>query len=129
VFSAAALEPLLQADRAVVAAKGFMVGSDAVAPPLGNDLLIAIGGTCGGSADGKCQQVFFFIGTRYLGTDTLKPSTAIGSISPAGPGRIRVSYANYRPNDPLCCPGLPPVPITYTWDGGALHPDGTPPGH
>ena len=91
--------------------------------------MIAIKGICGGSIDGKCQQVFFFIGTRYLGTDTFKPSTSIWAIDPAGPGRIRVSYANYGPNDPLCCPSLSPVPITYAWDGVSLKPNGTPPGH
>jgi serine/threonine-protein kinase len=124
-----ASEAVPQADRAKVSGLGFSPGQEAATPYDQGESLIAIKGTCAGRTDGHCQQVFFFIGERYLGTDTLRPSTSIGEIAPAGPGRIRVTYANYGPSDPLCCPGLPPVTITYTWNGQRLSPDGTPPGH
>jgi hypothetical protein len=106
---------VLQADRARVASLGFAPGEEAVTLYSGDQNLIAIKGSCGPS----CQQVFFFVNNRYLGTDTLRTSTSIGEIAPAGPGRIRVTYTAARPA----------VPITYTWNGQRLTPDGTPPGH
>jgi serine/threonine protein kinase len=111
---ASGLEPVLQADRARVASLGFAPGEEAVTS-YNQENLIAIKGSCGPS----CQQVFFFVNNRYLGTDTLRTSTSIGEIAPAGPGRIRVTYTSARPA----------VPITYTWNGQRLIPDGTPPGH
>src|SRR5205814_6271002 len=89
-----ASEAVPQADRAKVSGLGFSPGQEAATPYGQGESLIAIKGTCAGRTDGHCQQVFFFIGERYLGTDTLRPSTSIGQIVPAGPGRIRVTYAN-----------------------------------
>jgi hypothetical protein len=91
--------------------------------------LIAIAGTLIGTADGYNQWVFFFLGGTYLGTDTAVPSPQLQLAGNAGPGAIAVQYIAYGPNDPLCCPTLPPVTITYTWDGAELVPNGTPPGH
>jgi len=124
------LEPVLQTDRARVSSLGFRPGEHAITADGQGGNLIAIKGTCANSADGSCQQVFFFIGTRYLGTDTLNISKAIGNIAPAGPARIQVTYPNYRASDPLCCPSQPPVTITYTWNGERLRPNPwPPPGH
>lgn len=113
--AAPTLGSVLEANRVKVASLGFTSGQEAVAQ-YGQGLnLIAIKGSCGPS----CQQVFFFVNDRYLGTDTLKTSTSIGEVAPVGPGRIRVTYTPVRP----------PVTITYTWNGQSLTPDGTPPGH
>src|SRR5204863_9421130 len=127
--AATAPEAVLQADRAKVSSLGFSPGQEAATPYGRGEQLIAIKGTCAGRTDGHCQQVFFFVGERYLGTDTLRPSTAIGEIAPAAPGRIRVTHPNYVPSDPLCCPGLPLVRFTYSWNDQLIPSDGTAAGH
>jgi LppP/LprE lipoprotein len=81
------------------------------------------------TADAYTQFVFFFIGSTFLGTDTSAPSPQLELTGSPGPSQVDVQYANYAPNDPLCCPSLPPVTITYTWDGASLTPNGVPPGH
>lgn len=73
--------------------------------------------------------MFFFLNTRYLGTDTSSPSAGIGDFRAAGTGSIAVTYPNYAKSDPLCCPSGQPVTITYHWNGTSLVPSGTPPGH
>lgn len=125
-------DPLVRAissDLSQVVGQGyepFQVDVNAGAP---GGSLIAIAGTLIGSADGYNQWVFFFLGSTYLGTDTSQPSPQLQLSGNVGPGAIAVQYVAYGPNDPLCCPTLPPVMITYTWNGDALLPNGTPPGH
>jgi hypothetical protein len=81
------------------------------------------------TADGYTQQVFFFSGSSFLGTDTSGTSPgAVVTGSPA-PGQINVRYENYAPDDPLCCPSRAPVTITYSYDGSTVSASGTPPGH
>lgn len=86
-------------------------------------LFVGISGVPTGSGSTTATWVFFFRGTTYLGTDTAvaSPNGLILTGSP-GPGQIDVRYAN--PNA-----ALPPVTITYTWNGSAVTPGGTPPGH
>lgn len=116
--------------QALLASKGFTPAGDPVATDDGQGgRLAAVKGICQGSADGYCQQVFFFDNGQYLGTDTLGTSFGIISVAAAGAARISVTYAHYAPEDPLCCPSLLPVTITYTWTGSGLQPSGTPPGH
>jgi hypothetical protein len=92
-------------------------------------IFIGMAGFRSPSADGAPMWVFFFNGDTYLGTDTLMPSLGLSLVGSPAPGQINVSYTNYAPNDPLCCPSLPPVTITYTWNGQSVTPSGTPPGH
>jgi len=91
--------------------------------------LVGLKGMCAGSATGRCQQVFFFHNGEYLGTDTLSPSPGIPDVQYAGVAKIAVTYVNYAPSDPGCCPSLAPVTITYSWDGTQLKASGVPPGH
>lgn len=117
------------ADAAQVRRRGFDPAPHIVQAPDGSGgTLYAIHGTCAGSADGYCQQMFFFLGTRYLGTDTPSASTAIAGYRAAGSGAIAVTYPTYANSDPLCCPSGTPVTITYRWNGKRLVPSGTPPG-
>lgn len=119
----------LDANRARVLREGFTPDHVAQSPDGHGSFLVAIRGVCTRSDGGNCQKVFFFIGSRYLGTDTFKESRSITNVSSGGAQRIRVTYGNYRLGDPQCCPSLSSVTITYTWDGSRLTPDGTPPGH
>lgn len=120
----------LTADPAIVRSRGYTPSPHNVQTPDGfGHTLYAWHGTCAGSADGYCQMMFFFIDTRFLGTDTKDPSTAIAEYRAAGTGTIAVTYASYGPQDPLCCPSGKPVTITYHWNGSRLIPSGIPPGH
>jgi len=98
------------------------------ASPVGSSF-IGISGVNVASADGASQWVFFFSGTTYLGTDTADTSPSLSLAGSPGSGQIDVKYSAYAPSDPLCCPSLPPVTITYTWDGASVTASGTPPGH
>jgi hypothetical protein len=119
----------IKADLDTVLAQGYDPFQVQVNQGAPGGTLIAISGTLSQSADGYNQWVFFFLGAEYLGTDTASPSFGLQITGNAGPGAISVQYVAYGPNDPLCCPTLPPVVITYTWDGRSLLPNGTPPGH
>ena len=119
----------IAADSQKVVALGYDVfGVVTTVGPDGSNF-IALSATKIGTADGYTQWVFFFDGTTYLGTDTAVPSPQLSLTGSPAPGQVNVQYINYAPSDPLCCPSLPPVTITYTWNGTNVTPNGTPPGH
>jgi hypothetical protein len=124
----ASVATTIAADSRQVVAMGYdLIGVVTTAGPDGGTF-VGIAGTKIGTADGYTQWVFFFNGTTYLGTDTAVPSPQLQLVGSPGAGQIAVQYTNYAPDDPLCCPSLPPVTITYTWDGTRVTPSGTPPG-
>lgn len=134
-----ALQQMIAADIQQIQARTFNVGSFGtmsfqiftVVSTVGPDgsIFIGLAGFRSPSADGAPMWVFFFNGTTYLGTDTLLPSPGLTLAGSPAPGQINVRYENYAANDPLCCPTLPPVTITYTWNGASVTPNGVPPGH
>jgi hypothetical protein len=123
------LSDQLTVDLEKVVALGYDTDAVVTTPGPNGTTFIGIAGTPIGSADGGNQWVFFFSGATYLGTDTAVPSKHLSLAGSPGPGQINVSYQNFAPTDPLCCPSLPPVTITYTWNGTSVTPNGTPPGH
>ena len=120
---------LIISDVEQVLKKGFDPFGVVTTYSLDGSSFIAVAGTAIGSADGYSQWVFFFSGSTYLGTDTSQPSPQLSLAGSAGGGQIGVTYVNYAASDPLCCPSLAPITITYTWDGSRVTPNGTPPGH
>jgi len=70
------------------------------------------------TADGYGELVFFWHNRDFLGWDCDHEHFDIIDVSSPGPGRITVTYANYAENDPLCCPSLPPVNVTFAWIPG-----------
>lgn len=116
-------------DAALVQGMSYEVTGVVSTVATDGNTLIAISGVKAPTADGYTQWVFFFLGTTYLGTDTAVPSPQLQLTGSPGPGQVDVRYTAYAPSDPLCCPTLPPVTITYTWNGSMLIPNGTPPGH
>lgn len=70
---------------------------------------------CTGSADGHCQAIHVFAGRgtkpiwRHLYVEILNLS-----VVPSG---FAVDAQNYAPQDPLCCPSLPPTHEVYRWNG------------
>ncbi|HLI52047.1 MAG TPA: LppP/LprE family lipoprotein [Thermomicrobiaceae bacterium] len=125
---APALIPLKN-DRSVIRRHGFLPAAGYATTGNGTGgLLIAWAGVCRGSADGHCQRVFFFNGDRYVGADTTRgTSPAITRVAAAGSRAFAVTYAHYAPQDPLCCPSLKPVTITYKWNGSKMVASGKPP--
>jgi LppP/LprE lipoprotein len=73
------------------------------------------------SVDGHNQFVFFFVGNKYIGTDTDDPSTEIQYGSGADT-TVTVKYFLYRSADPLCCPTGGTASVGYHWTGHKLEP-------
>ncbi|MGA3146792.1 MAG: LppP/LprE family lipoprotein [Acidimicrobiales bacterium] len=71
------------------------------------------------STDGHGALVFFWHNQTFLGWDTNKETWNV-SVRGGGANAIEATYADYAPGEPACCPSLPPVTITYRWNGVGL---------
>ena len=78
-------------------------------------------GTRNGSGEGHAQQAFFFLGERYLGTDSSQPSGAVHVIS-QGDTEVTLGYPIYRSGDSLCCPSGGEAHVTFQLNNGTLAP-------
>jgi len=86
-------------------------------------------GTRTGSGDGYGQQAFFFVGGRYIGTDTKEASATVKVLSQSDT-EVTLAYPLYRKNDALCCPGAGQARVRFALDNGELRPlDPVPPAH
>jgi hypothetical protein len=86
------------------------------------------------SYDGMCRPLgynaFVFINGIFAGTispDAMNSrTTGAGTVTSMQNGRVLAHYVRYAPTDPLCCPSLPGVDITFevqsTPDGPVLVP-------
>jgi hypothetical protein len=103
----------------LVRSKGFTAGdtSDFTTPPP--DGLHVLIGTATRSADGYSQQAFFFVRGRFLRTDLADPSAGIHLAWRNGT-TIALSYAVYKPNEPMCCPTGGAMIVRYQWNGTRL---------
>jgi hypothetical protein len=72
----------------------------------------------------RAEQAFFFVGDRFIGTDTAAPSGAIEVLAQSD-GSVTLGYGLYRPGDALCCASAGVARVTYTWNGTRLLPQGT----
>lgn len=62
--------------------------------------------------DGSVQKLFFFLGTRYLGTDTWRDHGPVYDLTPTGQGTISATYVgNVGEND---------FTIAYHWTGHTM---------
>jgi hypothetical protein len=86
--------------------------------------LAVLVGTRTGSADGYGQQAFFFVGGRYIGTDTKEPSATVKVLS-QGDTEVTLSYSLYRPHDPLGSPSGGQASVRFQLNNGKLTPLGT----
>lgn len=77
-----------------------------------------------GSGDGYAQQAFFFVGNRYIGTDTSQPSAGVKVVAQSDT-EVTLAYPLYRPHDPLCCPGGGQATVHFQLNNGRLVPLGT----
>jgi hypothetical protein len=92
----------------------------------GGSLTAVIGGRWP-TADGYGQLIFFWHNAAFLGWDARYESIAIGPMKAGGTGVIQAQFAHYRPSDPLCCPKLPPLKISFRWNGNFLVASRNPP--
>jgi LppP/LprE lipoprotein len=78
-------------------------------------------GTATPSGDGYQQQAFFFVGGRYIGTDTNEPSASIAVVG-QGDAEVTLAYARYHPGDALCCAHGGQAQVRFALNNGALVP-------
>lgn len=74
-----------------------------------------------GVSDQGAQQAFFFVGDRFIGTDTRDPSGRI-AVTAQEDDAITLSYGLYRLSDSIEMPSGGDAEVTYTWDGSRLTP-------
>ena len=113
--------PAGELDKAVaqLQSQGYTPASTADYHP--NQTLRVLIGVRTGSADGYDQRAFFFLGPRYLGTDSSSPSAAVHVLS-QGDTEVTLGYPIYRPGNPLCCPAGGEAHVTFQLNNGALAP-------
>jgi hypothetical protein len=112
----------LDAALAVVKAHGYTAG-DSSDYHSGQTLRVLVG-TRTGSGDGYGQQAFFFVGGRYIGTDTSDPSAKVKVLEQSDT-EVTLAYPLYRAHDPLCCPGGGQATVRFQLNNGRLVPLGT----
>jgi len=104
---------------AVVRARGYTPNESSQYHP--NQTLRVLVGTKTGSSDGYGQLAFFFVGGRYIGTDTKVPSATVKVIS-QGDTEVTLSYPLYRTGDPLSSPSGGHATVRFQLDNGKLTP-------
>ncbi len=83
-----------------------------------DETLRVLVGTRTGSADGYGQQAFFFVGGRYLGTDTKLPSATVKLIGQADT-EVTLGYPLYGKDDALANPSGE-ARVTFQLNNGKL---------
>ncbi|MEA2429347.1 MAG: hypothetical protein QOF37_2975 [Thermoleophilaceae bacterium] len=104
--------------QARVSAEGYNV-DDPGAYDSSHTLRVLVG-TKKSSGDGYAKRAFFFVGGRYIGTDTSDDSAGV-RVEGSGDTTVTLAYALYGPNDALCCPGGT-ARVRYQWNGSRLVP-------
>lgn len=107
---------------AVVKAHGFTPNN--TSDYRADQTLRVLTATRTGSGDGYAQQAFFFVGGRYIGTDTSQPSAGVKVVAQSDT-EVKLAYPLYRPHDPLCCPGGGQATVRFQLNNGRLVPLGT----
>ena len=74
--------------------------------------------------EGRAQQAFFFVGNRFIGTDTSDTSGSI-SVTDQQDDRITLTYGLYSTKDALADPTDGDASVSYRWTGAKLVPMGS----
>jgi hypothetical protein len=69
----------------------------------------------------RAEQAFFFVGDRFIGTDTQDPSGQL-EVAAQGGDSITRGYGVYRPSDAIDGPSGGSAQVTYRWTGTRLVP-------
>jgi hypothetical protein len=86
------------------------------APP---DALHVIVASPTDSTNTHAQQAFFFVHGKFIRTD-LKGSSATIKVAWRSAATIALSYAIYKPGEPICCPTGGAMIVRYQWTGTKL---------
>jgi LppP/LprE lipoprotein len=78
----------------------------------------ALYGDCGGG-DGHDQRIWFFTGSRFVGTDAPNSSAEIIGVWRDG-DTLAFLYVLYRRSDSLCCPTGGGEIVRFHWTGNRL---------
>jgi LppP/LprE lipoprotein len=108
--------------QAILQSRGYTTGETSQYHP--NQTLRVLVGTKSGSSDGYGQQAFFFVGGRYIGTDTKEPSATVKVIAQSDT-EVTLAYPLYRPGDPLANPSGGQATVHFQLNDGKLTPLGT----
>jgi hypothetical protein len=84
-------------------------------------------GTIGPTTDGDGQLIFFWHDSHFVGWDSAEESMAVLQVQPLAPRGFQVTYLNFAPDDPACCPSLIPASVVYRWNGRRFVAKGDPP--
>jgi hypothetical protein len=101
----------------LVRARGYTPNSTAEYHS-GQTLRVLVG-TRTGSADGYGQQAFFFVGGRYIGTDTKEPSATVKVVAQSDT-EVTLAYPVYRKGDPLASPSGGRATVRFQLNDGKL---------
>lgn len=93
----------------------------------GTGTLTAVVGVRYPTADAYGQIVFFWHNNVFNSQSSTYETTAVDTVTSPAPGAFVIRYARYRKNDPLCCPTLKPLKVSYGWSGRILISNGVPP--
>jgi hypothetical protein len=104
---------------AVVRAHGYTANDASQYHP--NQTLGVLVGTRSGSGDGYGQQAFFFVGGRYIGTDSSQPSATLRVVSQSDT-QVTLAYPLYKSHDALCCPSGGEARVSFQLNDGKLTP-------
>lgn len=102
---------------ATLKARGYTPAETAQYHP--NQTLRVLVGTRSGSGDGYDQQAFFFVGGRFIGTDTKEPSATVDVVSQSDT-EVTLGYPLYRSGDPLASPSGGQATVRFQLDNGNL---------
>jgi hypothetical protein len=102
---------------AVLKARGYTPAETSQYHP--NQTLRVLVGTKAGSGEGYDQQAFFFVGGRYIGTDTKEPSASVKVLSQSDT-EVTLGYPLYRSGDPLASPSGGVATVHFQLNNGKL---------
>jgi hypothetical protein len=106
----------------LVRARGYTPNS--TAEYHASQTLRVLVGTRTGSANGYGQQAFFFVGGRYIGTDTKESSATVKVVSQSDT-EVTLAYPLYRTGDPLGSPSGGQATVRFQLNNGKLAALGT----
>jgi uncharacterized Zn-binding protein involved in type VI secretion len=84
-----------------------------------NQTLRVLVGAKSGSSEGYGQQAFFFVGSRYIGTDTKEASATVKVIAQSDT-EVTLGYPLYRKGDPLSSPSGGQATVRFQLNNGKL---------
>ncbi len=102
---------------AVIKAHGYTPSETSTYNP--SNTLHVLVGTRSGSSDGYGQQAFFFVGGRYIGTDTKEPSASVKVVGQSDT-EVTLVYQLYKPGDPLSHPSGGEATVRFQLNNGRL---------